>query len=62
MGKRTIAEFVETPEIEQALLEIGVDFAQGYIIQRPQVFTCESLYTRPVRPAPLLFRVPGTFR
>lgn len=62
MGKKTIAEFVETPQIEQALLEIGVDFAQGYIIERPQLFTCESLHTRPVRPAPLLFRAPGTFR
>jgi EAL domain-containing protein (putative c-di-GMP-specific phosphodiesterase class I) len=62
MGKRTIAEFVETPQIEQALLEIGVDFAQGYIIERPQAFTCESLHSRPTRPTPLLFRAPGTFR
>jgi diguanylate cyclase (GGDEF)-like protein/PAS domain S-box-containing protein len=62
MGKRTIAEFVETPQIEQALLEIGVDFAQGYIIERPQQFTCESLHSRPHRPTPLLFRAPGTFR
>jgi diguanylate cyclase (GGDEF)-like protein/PAS domain S-box-containing protein len=62
MGKRTIAEFVETPQIEQALLEIGVDFAQGYIIERPQPFTCESLHSRPNRPAPMLFRAPGTFR
>ncbi len=62
MGKRTIAEFVETPQIEQALLEIGVDYAQGYIIQRPQLFTCDSLQTRPARPRPLLFKAPGTFR
>lgn len=62
MGKRTIAEFVETPQIEQALLEIGVDFAQGYIIERPQLFRCESLYSRPARPTPLLFRAPGRFR
>ncbi|MEB0120458.1 EAL domain-containing protein [Pseudomonas sp. CCI1.2] len=62
MGKSTIAEFVETPQIEQALLEIGVDFAQGYIIQRPQLFTCESLHSRPVRSAPQLFRAPGIFR
>jgi EAL domain-containing protein (putative c-di-GMP-specific phosphodiesterase class I) len=61
MGKKTIAEFVETPQIEQALLEIGVDFAQGYIIERPQLFTCESLHTRPVRPALMLVRAPGTF-
>jgi len=57
MGKRTIAEFVETPMIEQALQEIGVDYAQGYLIERPQVFTCDSLHrqriaarTRPVTP------------
>ncbi|AMB85239.1 PAS domain S-box protein [Pseudomonas agarici] len=62
MGKRTIAEFVETPQIEQALLEIGVDYAQGYVIERPQLFTCDTLLCRPARPRPLLFRAPGTFR
>lgn len=62
MGKRTIAEFVETPLIEQALHEIGVDYAQGYLIQRPQVFTCESLQRRRIRSRPLLFKTPGTFR
>ncbi|MBD1598832.1 EAL domain-containing protein [Pseudomonas typographi] len=43
MGKRTIAEFVESPLIEQALVEIGVDYAQGYLIERPLPFTCQSL-------------------
>lgn len=62
MGKRTIAEFVETPQIEVALREIGVDFAQGYLIERPQLFTCESLHARPSRAVPLLFSTPGTFR
>ncbi|WP_339427433.1 MULTISPECIES: EAL domain-containing protein [unclassified Pseudomonas] len=62
MGKRTIAEFVETPQIEQALLDIGVDYAQGYLIERPQLFTFDSLQCRPVRPQPLLFKAPGTFR
>ncbi|MHA3737394.1 EAL domain-containing protein [Pseudomonas sp. Eth.TT006] len=62
MGKQTIAEFVETPQIEQALLEIGVDYAQGYVIERPQLFTCDSLQSRPARPQPLLFKAPGTFR
>ena len=62
MGKRTIAEFVETPQIEQALLEIGVDYAQGYLIERPQLFTFDSLQCRPVRPQPMLFKAPGTFR
>ncbi|PYY69039.1 PAS domain S-box protein [Pseudomonas jessenii] len=62
MGKRTIAEFVETPQIEQALLEIGVDYAQGYVIERPHLFTFDSLLSRPARPQPLLFKAPGTFR
>ncbi|WP_409316683.1 EAL domain-containing protein [Pseudomonas sp. KCJK9016] len=62
MGKQTIAEFVETAQIEQALLEIGVDYAQGYVIERPQLFNCDSLQSRPARPQPLLFKAPGTFR
>ncbi|MEE8429077.1 MAG: EAL domain-containing protein, partial [Gammaproteobacteria bacterium] len=35
MGMRTIAEFVETQEIFEALREIGVDYAQGYWIDKP---------------------------
>lgn len=31
----TIAEFVESAEIEQALIEIGIDFAQGFNIAAP---------------------------
>ncbi|WP_442112940.1 EAL domain-containing protein [Pseudomonas sp. NUPR-001] len=62
MGKRTIAEFVETPMIEQALQDIGVDYAQGYLIERPQVFTCESLQRQRIVARPLLFKAPGTFR
>ncbi|TDF81170.1 EAL domain-containing protein [Pseudomonas sp. H9] len=62
MGKRTIAEFVETPLIEQALQDIGVDYAQGYLIERPQVFTCESLQRQRMVARPLLFKAPGTFR
>jgi diguanylate cyclase (GGDEF)-like protein/PAS domain S-box-containing protein len=62
MGKKTIAEFVESPQIEQALLEIGVDYAQGYVIERPQLFTCERLHARPARQTPMLFSAPGTFR
>ncbi|WP_296255313.1 MULTISPECIES: EAL domain-containing protein [unclassified Pseudomonas] len=62
MGKKTIAEFVENAHIEQALMEIGVDYAQGYIIERPQLFTCECLHARPARQTPMLFSAPGTFR
>jgi len=62
MGKQTIAEFVESPQIEQALIEIGVDYAQGYIVERPQLFTCDSLWTRPKRPKALTLKLPGTLR
>jgi EAL domain-containing protein (putative c-di-GMP-specific phosphodiesterase class I) len=36
MGKKTIAEFVENDETLEALKEIGVDYAQGFAIARPQ--------------------------
>ena len=62
MDKRTIAEFVETPMIEQALMEIGVDYAQGYLIERPQPFTFDSLRRAEERHRPLLFKAPSTFR
>ena len=36
MGKEIIAEFVENEDILKMLREIGVDYAQGYTIARPQ--------------------------
>ena len=39
MGKQTIAEFVEDEAILAKLREIGIDYAQGYGIGRPQPFT-----------------------
>ncbi len=36
MGKKTIAEFVETQEIRDCLREMGVDFVQGYCIEKPR--------------------------
>ena len=36
MDARTIAEFVESRELLSILDEIGIDFAQGYEIHRPQ--------------------------
>lgn len=36
MGKQTIAEFVENEAILARLEDIGVDYAQGYAINRPQ--------------------------
>lgn len=38
MGLKTIAEFVESEAIVQKLREIGVDYAQGYAVHRPQKF------------------------
>jgi diguanylate cyclase (GGDEF)-like protein/PAS domain S-box-containing protein len=36
MGKKTIAEFVENRNILEKLGELGVDYAQGYGVGRPQ--------------------------
>ncbi len=38
MGKKTIAEYVENATIVQQLRTLGVDFAQGYEIARPEMF------------------------
>ena len=35
MNIKTIAEFVEKPEIIKALTVIGVDYGQGYIFGKP---------------------------
>jgi len=35
MGIQTIAEFVENVQIQEKLREIGVDFAQGYGVEKP---------------------------
>jgi EAL domain-containing protein (putative c-di-GMP-specific phosphodiesterase class I)/CheY-like chemotaxis protein len=35
MGKKTIAEGIETPEERDALLQLGCDFFQGYLFARP---------------------------
>ena len=36
LGKKTVAEFVESREIAQALKSMGVDYVQGYAIARPR--------------------------
>lgn len=38
MGMQTIAEFVESRDIQLMLSELGVDYAQGYGIHKPQPF------------------------
>ncbi|WP_345791574.1 sensor domain-containing protein [Vibrio amylolyticus] len=35
MGKKTVAEFVENSEIIDRLIELGVDYGQGYFIGKP---------------------------
>ena len=42
MGKQTIAEFVENDATIEALREIGVDYAQGYGVGRPEPFEIAS--------------------
>ncbi|TIU36519.1 MAG: EAL domain-containing protein, partial [Mesorhizobium sp.] len=42
-GKCTIAEFVESEGIIDALKAIGVDYAQGYAIARPQPFDATTV-------------------
>ena len=37
MGKETIAEFVESEETARALIEMGVDYLQGYYIGKPEI-------------------------
>ena len=36
MGKETVAEFVENADILNKLLEIGVDYAQGFHLDTPK--------------------------
>jgi diguanylate cyclase (GGDEF)-like protein/PAS domain S-box-containing protein len=38
MGKKTIAEFVESQECLNKLKEIGVDYGQGYFLGKPELF------------------------
>jgi EAL domain-containing protein (putative c-di-GMP-specific phosphodiesterase class I) len=49
MGKRTIAEFVESDQIIEALRQIGVECAQGYAIGRPQPFDSLKACARAAR-------------
>ncbi len=36
LGRKTIAEYVETRRIHEALVELGVDYVQGYGVERPR--------------------------
>ena len=48
MGMRTIAEFVENKEILKVLTDLGVDYAQGYHIDKPQPL--DNLFTPKIIP------------
>lgn len=36
LGRKTIAEYVETVRIREALIELGVDYVQGYGVEHPR--------------------------
>ena len=44
MGMKTIAEFVENADIKDKLLEIGIDYGQGYFISKPGNAQVISIY------------------
>lgn len=47
LGKQTIAEFVESEEAFQILIDLGVDFGQGYHLGRPDVVApCDAIAVR----------------
>ena len=53
MGIRTVAEFVEDQAIVDVLVELGIDYAQGYHIARPMpVEQALELLDRPGRDVP----------
>jgi diguanylate cyclase len=36
VGVKTVAEFVDRPEVLQRVREIGIDYAQGFLLHRPE--------------------------
>lgn len=49
MGLKTVAEFVDNAEVLERLRVIGVDFAQGYLLHRPEpIGSLVAVETRPI--------------
>lgn len=46
VGFKTIAEYVETKKIANILKDIGIDYAQGYAINKPQPLTVEKIVNK----------------
>lgn len=42
LGKKTIAEFIESPSVINILTELGIDYGQGYIFGRPSLQLIEN--------------------
>jgi EAL domain-containing protein (putative c-di-GMP-specific phosphodiesterase class I) len=55
LGVQTVAEMVETPEIEAAAIAAGVDYGQGWLYGRP----ADRPEAPPARPAPSALARPG---
>jgi diguanylate cyclase (GGDEF)-like protein len=61
VGKKTIAEYVDRPELVEALRSVGVDFLQGYYIGEPQLqaHSEAAAYAPTVLDAPSEFSFPS---
>jgi len=49
VGMQTVAEFVDHPEVLAKLRSMGIDFAQGFMLHRPEPIA-ELLKMRKVLP------------
>jgi diguanylate cyclase (GGDEF)-like protein/PAS domain S-box-containing protein len=47
LGVKTVAEFVETEELLDKVKELGIDYAQGYVISQPEpLLLCPVTFTQ----------------
>lgn len=46
VGVKTVAEFVDRPEVLQRVRELGIDYAQGFLLHRPEPI--ENLFQVPL--------------